>query len=162
LAAAQAKQLIARLHALGFRGYLDDKGAFLIADATGHNRDLSRLMDIGDFFSKLVAGLEDKPDMLGHQGASQEVSGSRAVAWALIEDDRRVRMVREIEPFRGIVHRSLEMRRRRRVLFDVLLADWHAALQIATCSGRGAVGLAVPIVFGGDARLHFLRGDAAA
>jgi hypothetical protein len=70
-AAAQAKQLITRLSALGFRAYLDDPDALLIADATGHRRDLSRLMDIADVFSKLVAGLEDEPDLLnlrGHQG----------------------------------------------------------------------------------------------
>jgi hypothetical protein len=70
-AAMQARELLGRLRHLVFRAYLDDKGARLIADATGHRRDLSRFMDIAEVFSKLVAGLEDEPDLLdegGHEG----------------------------------------------------------------------------------------------
>ena len=70
-AAMRSRALLGRLRDLGFRAYLDDKGALLIADATGHRRDLSRFMDIAEVFSKLVAGLEDEPDLLnvrGHQG----------------------------------------------------------------------------------------------
>jgi hypothetical protein len=70
-AAMRAREVRMRLRNLGLRAYLEDKGALLIADATGHNRDLSRLMDIAEVFSKLVAGLEDEPNLLnvrGHPG----------------------------------------------------------------------------------------------
>ena len=63
-AAMRARELLGRLRDLGFRAYLDEKGALLVADATGYRRDLSRFMDIADVFSKLAAGLEDEPDLL--------------------------------------------------------------------------------------------------
>jgi hypothetical protein len=64
----RARELLGRLRDLGFRAYLDDNGTLLIADATGHKRDLSRLMEIADVFHKLVAGLEDEPDLLNVRG----------------------------------------------------------------------------------------------
>jgi hypothetical protein len=57
-AAMRSRALLGRLRDLGFRADRDDKGALLIADATGYRRDFSRFMDIADVFSKLA----DEPD----------------------------------------------------------------------------------------------------
>jgi hypothetical protein len=84
-AAMRARELLGRLRDLSFRAYLDDKGALLIADATGHNRDLSRFMDIADVFSKLATGLEHEPDLLswGRTPARHEpASGDAAMSLA--------------------------------------------------------------------------------
>jgi hypothetical protein len=64
LAVKQARRTLARLRQFGFRPRLDNKGALLIADATGGWRDLSKIMPIGDVFEQLVAGLVDDPEML--------------------------------------------------------------------------------------------------
>jgi hypothetical protein len=69
-AAMAARELLGHLRHLGFRAYLD-RSALLIADATGHKRDLSRFMNTADVFSKLATGLADEPgllNVLGHQG----------------------------------------------------------------------------------------------
>jgi hypothetical protein len=63
-----ARELLGRLRDLGFRAYLDDKGALLIADATGHRRDLSRFMDIAEVFSTLIAGHDDESALLNMRG----------------------------------------------------------------------------------------------
>jgi hypothetical protein len=64
LAAERAKRVVARLREFGFRPYLDDNGALLIADATGQGRDPSRFMSIAAVFDQLAAGLADDPRLL--------------------------------------------------------------------------------------------------
>ena len=62
-----AKAIAARLRALGFRPYLNDQGALLIADAyaTGKKRrDVSERLPIAEVFDTLVAGLADDPGLL--------------------------------------------------------------------------------------------------
>jgi hypothetical protein len=60
----QAKPMVRRLQALGFRVYLDAQGVLLIADATGRRRDVSRFTQIATVFDTIVAGLAEDPRLL--------------------------------------------------------------------------------------------------
>jgi hypothetical protein len=58
----RAKQMIEQLRDLGFRPYLDNRGALLIADVLGNRRDVFRYAPT--VFGDLAAGLAENPRLL--------------------------------------------------------------------------------------------------
>ena len=61
----QAKQMIEQRD-LGFRPYLDNRGALLIADVLGNRRDVLRYAPT--VFGDLAAGLAENPRLLDLEG----------------------------------------------------------------------------------------------
>jgi hypothetical protein len=60
--AGRAQRTLQRLRDLGFRPYLDDQGALLIADVLGNRRDVLRYAPT--VFGDLAAGLAENPRLL--------------------------------------------------------------------------------------------------